>query len=194
MKSFAPTLLFASGAAAAAIAAGSPHDSRATPSNANANSSSTSYLARFADTQIRRGVTKDYGYTNAVLHHGFELAYELGQNATLLSFYEDQMSIVQTDGSITDYDYTFHSLDEYRFGMSNLYWYNQTGDEKYKLAADQIRAMLELHPRTPSGGFWHRDPTYPDQVSVMDPIAYYIHMAFMWPTQSSTNQGLLLVM
>lgn len=156
MKSLTSTLLFASGTAAAAITSGL--SSRAT-------NSSSSLLARFADTQIRRGVEKDYGYTNAVLHRGFEVAYGLTQNETLLSWYEDQMSIVQDDGSITDYDYTFYSLDEYRFGMSNLYWYNQTGDEKYKLAADQIRAMLELHPRTPSGGFWHRDPTYPDQVS-----------------------------
>lgn len=157
MKAFTSALLFASGAAAAAI--GSDLHSRA------ADSSSSSLLARFADTQVRRGVVKDYGYTNAVLYRAFENAYELTQNETLLSFYEDQMSIVEDDGSITDYDYTFYSLDEYRFGLSNLYWYNQTGEDKYKLAADKIRAMLELHPRTPSGGFWHRDPNYPNQVS-----------------------------
>lgn len=156
MKAF--TLLFASGATAAAIGSGLHH--RATNS-----SSSPSYLFRFADTQVRRGVEKDYGYVNAVLHRGFELAYEVTQNETLLSFYQDQMSIVQDDGSIADYDYTFYSLDEYRFAMSNLYWYNQTGEDKYKLAADRIRAMLELHPRNPSGGFWHRDPNYPNQVS-----------------------------
>lgn len=154
------TLIFTSGAAAAAI----------TPcledqTTADASSSSSSLLARFADTHIRRGVTKDFGYTTNCLYRGFELAYDLTQNETLLSFYEDQMSIVQDDGTMTDYNYTFYSLDEYRFSMSNLYWYERTGEEKYKLAADKIRAMLDLHPRTASGGFWHRDPLYPNQVS-----------------------------
>jgi hypothetical protein len=33
-----------------------------------------------------------------------------------------------------------------------------------RLAADRIRAMLDRHPRTPTGGFWHRDPTYENQM------------------------------
>lgn len=45
-----------------------------------------------------------------------------------------------------------YSLDEYRFGMNALWWYNKTGEEKYKTAADGIRGMLDRHPRTPSGG------------------------------------------
>lgn len=36
--------------------------------------------------------------------------------------------------------------------MNALWWYNRTGEEKYKVAADGIRGMLERHPRTPSGG------------------------------------------
>ncbi|KAL4863922.1 glycosyl hydrolase family 88-domain-containing protein [Aspergillus spectabilis] len=28
---------------------------------------------------------------------------------------------------------------------------------------DRIRAMLDQHPRTATGGFWHRDPKYPNQ-------------------------------
>lgn len=57
-----------------------------------------------------------------------------------------------------------YSLDEYRFGMNALWWYNRTGEEKYKLAADGIRGMLDRHPRTPSGGFWHRAPIYENQM------------------------------
>lgn len=74
------------------------------------------------------------------------------------------MSIVEDDGTITDYDETFYSLDEYRFGMNALWWYDRTGEEKYLTAATTIRGMLDRHPRTPSGGFWHRSPTYPDQM------------------------------
>lgn len=45
-----------------------------------------------------------------------------------------------------------------------LYLYNKTGEDKYKLGADKIREMLHYHPRNEAGGFWHRDPTYPDQM------------------------------
>lgn len=152
----ATSLLFVSGAAGTAIS--TKLNGRA------ADLSSTSYLTQMADTWIRRGVAKDYDYTTAVLYKGFESAFEFSQNETLLIWYEDQMSIVQENGTIDNYDYTFHSLDEYRFGMSVLYWYNRTGENKYKLAADKIRAMLETHPRNPSGGFWHRDPDYPNQM------------------------------
>lgn len=150
------SLLLASTTAAAAIA--TKLESRET------NASFTSYLAKMADTWVRRGIEKDFGYQPAVLYRGLELAIEASQNQTLLDFYEGQMSIIEEDGAITDYNYSFHSLDEYRFGMSALYWYNRTEEVKYKLAADKIRAMLETHPRTPSGGFWHREPTYPDQM------------------------------
>lgn len=36
--------------------------------------------------------------------------------------------------------------------MNALWWYNRTGEEKYKTAADDIRGMLARHPRTPTGG------------------------------------------
>jgi rhamnogalacturonyl hydrolase YesR len=49
-------------------------------------------------------------------------------------------------------------------GHSYLYWYNQTGEEKYKSAADIVRNQLNGHPRTLTGGFWHREPTYPNQM------------------------------
>lgn len=151
------SLLFVAGAAAAAVD-GSLDGPRA------ANSTSTSYLSQLADTWYRRGIEKDFDYATTVLYKGFELAIELSHNETLSGFYQDQMSIVEDDGTITGYNYSFYSLDEYRFGMSALYWYDRTGQEKYKLAADKIRAMLETHPRTASGGFWHRAPTYPNQM------------------------------
>ncbi|KAL4863278.1 Six-hairpin glycosidase-like protein [Aspergillus spectabilis] len=48
--------------------------------------------------------------------------------------------------------------------------YQRTGEEKYRLAADRICAMLDLHPRTATGGFWHRDPKYPNQMWLDDDI------------------------
>jgi hypothetical protein len=74
----------------------------------------TSYLTRFADSFIRRGVEIDYGYTQATLYLGYEAAYELTKNKTLYNWYHDQIdAIVLDDGTIADWNYSFHSLDEY---------------------------------------------------------------------------------
>ncbi|ORY68523.1 unsaturated rhamnogalacturonan hydrolase [Pseudomassariella vexata] len=131
----------------------------------SAAAATTSLLAQMADTHIRRGVEKTYDYTQAVLYLGMEAALALKQNETIADWYQAQVDgVVLDDGTIADWDYSFYSLDEYRMGMSYLYWYNRTGDEKYKSAAEVVREQLNRHPRTPSGGFWHRDPTYPDQM------------------------------
>lgn len=159
MIAFATNLLLVSGVVAGVVDL---------PNERNNARATTSYLARMADTWVTRGTEKDFGYTSAVLYRGFELAIDLTQNETLVDWYEGQMSIVQDDGTIAtdseNYNYTFYSLDEYRFGISLLYWYNRTGEEKYKLAADKIREMFHHHPRNAEGGFWHRSPTYPNQM------------------------------
>ncbi|KAF3013784.1 hypothetical protein E8E14_010675 [Neopestalotiopsis sp. 37M] len=126
----------------------------------------TSLLAQFADSFIRRGVEYDFGYTAATLYLGYEAAYDLTKNQTLYDWYHDQIDgVVADDGTIIDWNYTFYSLDEYkRMGNNYLYWYNETGEEKYKSAAEIVRNQLNRHPRTPTGGFWHRQPTYPDQM------------------------------
>ncbi|CAN8099103.1 unnamed protein product [Discula destructiva] len=167
MKTLILNLLLVSSAAAAAAAAAAviskqSHYTRAT------NSTPTSYLARMADTWVGRGVVKDFNYKTHLLYKGFEFAIELIPNATYVDWLEDQMSIVLDNGLITTaaapYNYSFYSLDEYRVGMSLLYWYNRTGQEKYRLAADTILGMLHSHPRNNAGGFWHRAPVYPYQM------------------------------
>ncbi|PSR77872.1 glycosyl hydrolase [Coniella lustricola] len=131
-------------------------------------------------SQIKHGMAKSFDYGTSVVYKGFQRAIAQTHNHTYLDFYLDQMSIVQDNGTITDYNYTFYSLDQYRIGMPLLYLYTHTTDtsssstsspiilnnsiSKYGQAATLIRNMLDLHPRNPQGGFWHRSPTYPDQI------------------------------
>lgn len=131
------TLFFAAGVAAA-------------PSNSH------SYLTWLADTFINTGVDPDFGYQDAVLYQGFQKAYELTGDEKYFDWYKGQTDdhVVSEDGSIKDWNYTRRVLDEYRMGNNYLYLYDQTGDEKYKSAADIIRQMLDVYPRSPSGGFW----------------------------------------
>ncbi|KAJ4253381.1 hypothetical protein NW762_010536 [Fusarium torreyae] len=124
-------------------------------------------LSKMADSWIRNNeeTQRAYWYGRGVVYEGYEAAIELTNNKTLVNWYRDQMDlVVSANGSIIDYDTSKYSLDNYRIGLNLLYWYNRTKDQKYKKAADFIRDRINQHPRTPTGGFWHRSPTYPDQM------------------------------
>lgn len=118
---------------------------------------SQSYLTWLADTFIEVGVDPDFGYQDAVLYLGFEKAYELSKDEQYLDWYKGQIDghVVQEDGTIRNWNYSRYILDEYRMGNNYLYLYDQTGDKKYKSAAEIVRSMLDSYPRTPSGGFWY---------------------------------------
>ncbi|KAH6890292.1 Six-hairpin glycosidase-like protein [Thelonectria olida] len=130
-----------------------------------ASAANTSYARRMADSVIRRGVDPSFHYSQATLYTGLENVYALTGNSSIYDFYREQIdALVAENGSIALYNYSKHSLDNYRLGNNILWWYEKTGEEKFKIAAEDIKATLDSHPRTPTGGLWHRDPTYPNQM------------------------------
>lgn len=144
------------------------------------------YAERMADSWIRNNneTQRDYWYGRAALYSGVEAVYERTSNESLLAWYRSRIDdlVVTENGTIPGFRLTHYSLDDYRIGRNLLYWYERTGEEKYKIAATTIRGMLELHPRTATGGFWHRSPTYPNQmwldgIYMADTFyAYYTHL------------------
>lgn len=126
------------------------------------------YAARMADSWIRLNAEKERAawYGRAALYTGYEGVIGRTGNETLLNWYRSKIDgdIVNEDGSIIDWRPTHYSMDDYRIGHNILYWYERTGEEKYRIAADVVRDMLKSHPQTPTGGFWHRDVVYPDQM------------------------------
>ena len=116
----------------------------------------SSYLTRMADTIIAKGIAPDRGYQDAVLYLGFEKAYELSGDEKYLDWYIGQIAgpVVLENGTIKGLNTSKYILDEYRMGHNYLYLYNQTGETKYKTAANTIRHMLDKYPRSPQGGFW----------------------------------------
>jgi rhamnogalacturonyl hydrolase YesR len=123
-------------------------------------------LNQVTDSYIRRGVRAGYWYGEATLYSGAEASFAVNKNKTILEWYKKQVDdgILNADGTIIDWDLNYYSLDDYRIGNNFLWWYQRTGDDKYKVAADIVRHQLDRHPRNPSGGFWHRQPTYPNQM------------------------------
>lgn len=72
-------------------------------------------------------------------------------------------SYVAADGEIRTYDASLYNIDHVNSGKMLLRYLERTGDEKYRQAADAIRAQLADHPRTSEGAFWHKQ-IYPWQL------------------------------
>jgi unsaturated rhamnogalacturonyl hydrolase len=61
-------------------------------------------------------------------------------------------SHVDANGNINA---SINTLDNSQPGLITLLMYVETGEEKYKLAADYIRNIYNTYPRTSDGAFWH---------------------------------------
>ncbi|KAF4994225.1 hypothetical protein FGRMN_5913 [Fusarium graminum] len=150
----------------------------------------TAYLTQMADTMIAKGIQPDLGYQDAVLYLGFEKAYELSQDSKYLNWYVEQIAgpVVQENGTIKGLNTSRYILDEYRMGHNYLYLYNQTGESKYKTAANTIRYMLHSYPRTPSGGFWHqqffRNQMWLDGIYMAD--SFYAKWTHLYDSDNTT--------
>lgn len=70
---------------------------------------------------------------------------------------------VQDDGTIQRYDLDDYNLDKINTGKVLLSLYQETGQEKYKIAANTLYKQLQGQPRTDAGGFWHKK-RYPYQM------------------------------
>jgi rhamnogalacturonyl hydrolase YesR len=60
---------------------------------------------------------------------------------------------VASDGRLRDF--RGDSLDDMMAGTMVVALYGETGEQKYRLAADRIREAFEDYPRNSDGGFWH---------------------------------------
>ncbi|KAL8367337.1 hypothetical protein RB595_009030 [Gaeumannomyces hyphopodioides] len=163
MKSIILSGLVATAGLASAAAFRTAREEKCSPKPIKA-----AYAARMASSWILNNYEsqRDGWYGRAALYTGYEAVIERTGNETLRDWYRSRIDglIVRPDGTIPDWRSEHYSMDDYRIGHNVLHWYDRTGEEKYKTAAGTIRAMLEHHPRTPSGGFWHRDGVYPNQM------------------------------
>lgn len=70
---------------------------------------------------------------------------------------------IEDDGRIKTYKFENFNIDLVNPGRALLYTYQETGNEKFKIAADTLMKQLKYQPRTPSGGLWHKK-IYPNQM------------------------------
>lgn len=123
------------------------------------------YSTWIADSMIAISITPTRYYTQATFYRGVEFVYNKTQDSKYSSFLISQLDAVLTsNGSFVDWDYASHQLDNIRVGETLLFLYGATGNIRYKNAADFLRDQINQQKRTVSGGFWHKDPNYPNQM------------------------------
>jgi len=92
---------------------------------------------------------------------------------------------VHSDGSVTDYRMEEYNLDRIFPGRDVITVYKRNPDQKYKIAIDNFIEQLKSHPRTNSGGYWHKkiypwqmwlDGIFMDQLLWLNTPGNLIHM------------------
>lgn len=65
-------------------------------------------------------------------------------------------SFILPDGNVQTYKPEEFQLDALNPAKTVLALWQLTGEERYKFAAQRLVKQLETQPRTPDGGFWHK--------------------------------------
>ena len=72
-------------------------------------------------------------------------------------------AVISGDGTIYNYKKENFSTDHVCPGRTLFLLYDLTGKAKYRAAMDVLYDQLQDQPRTPEGGFWHKQ-VYPEQM------------------------------
>ncbi len=105
-----------------------------------------------------------WGYEEGVLLDGLAAEWHTTANGEEFKYIQAAVDkYVTEDGTIKTYPTSQHSLDNIEMGRATMLVYRVTQKEKYYKAAKFIHEQLAVQPRTPSGGFWHKQ-IYPNQM------------------------------
>ena len=105
-----------------------------------------------------------YGYELGFLLDGMAAEWHTTANGDDFAYIKATVDkYVTVDGTITGYKADAHTLDDIEMGRSILLVYRVTQDARYAKAARFLHDQLAVQPRTPSGGYWHKQ-VYPNQM------------------------------
>src|ERR1700745_1455894 len=98
---------------------------------------------------------KGWGYAKSLYLYGQYLVYLRTHDRRYLDHLKAWIDLhIDDQGTINR---PINALDYMLPGNLLLILYKETKQEKYKLAADNIRKVFNTYPRTKDGGFWHAD-------------------------------------
>jgi unsaturated rhamnogalacturonyl hydrolase len=134
------------------------------------NGQNTNWGVQFSDAIIFRYqptidnmTKKGWEYSNSIVLHGMERIYEKTRNSAYFNYIKAYVdAYIGVDGTGVSAQLE-QNLDVFHPGLLCLFLYEETGESKYKTAADLIRTYINSYPRNTSNGFWHKS-NYPNQM------------------------------
>lgn len=128
---------------------------------------------RMADSQIARraeamrwteGGRKRWDYAdNVFLLSLIKLGQETKEAKYAAVADKVMNSFVREDGTIQTFVLEDYNIDNINPGKTLLALFKANQDDGFKHALTKLRSQIDTHPRTPSGGLWHKK-IYPNQM------------------------------
>ena len=127
------------------------------PHRSKQPSANTDWSVAVVESTIKRNPTgesfKGWGYAKALYLFGQYLVYLRTKDKRYLDHIQSWVDQhIDEQGTINR---PINSLDYMMPGNLLLILYKETKQEKYKLAAQNVRRVFDTYPRTKDGGFWH---------------------------------------
>jgi len=117
------------------------------------------WSARLADSEMARraAVTPKWDYSMGLFTLALLKLDQAAPDPRYLPFAEKAVgSLIAPDGSIQGYKPGEYQLDALNPGKTLLILWQRTQEERYRQAAERLDQQLDHQPRTPDGGFWHK--------------------------------------
>ncbi len=120
-------------------------------------------MTRYDTLGFYNGRTRvGWSYDVAMLGMAIDKMRSVDQKyADYLNTYMDMC--VEEDGTVPPYDQSEYNIDYINPAKNLVMLYERNGTEKYKNAIPQFVEQLEEHPKTKTGGYWHKK-RYPWQI------------------------------
>ena len=113
---------------------------------------------------MQEGRGARWAYDQGVVLKGIEGLWKNTADNKYFDYIQKSMDLfVDNAGNIRTYKAEDYNIDNILCGRNLLMLYKVTGREKYLKAVNALRKQLLTHPRTHSGGFWHKK-IYPYQM------------------------------
>ena len=141
------------------VSASESRASGAQTAGSRAAPAATDWSVALVESTMKRYPTaeslKGWGYAKSLYLYGVYLVYLRTKDPKYLDHIRSWVDLhIDDKGTINR---PINALDYMLPGNLLLILYKETKQEKYKLAADNIRRVFNTYPRTKDGGFWHAD-------------------------------------
>ncbi len=152
------------------------------------------WSVRMADSTMARfpSLADEWNYQWGLVLKGFERVWCATGDEKYFAYIKHNIDhFVQPDGTIRGYRLEEYNVDRLNPGKLLFVLYEKTRDAKYKRALDLLRMQLDTHPRTQSGGFWHKQ-IYPYQMwldGIYMADAFYAQYEHSFPPPSKARKS-----